>query len=71
MPKEPATLTLSEVKHLRRPFQVQLTEREKSFLIEAAKKAAAEGENWALASFIRDCAIEAGQEILKRRFKES
>lgn len=70
MAKEPSTLTLSEIKRLRRPFQVQLSEKEKAFLIEAAKRSVAEGENWTLAAFIRDHAIETAEEILRRRFKE-
>jgi len=79
MPKEPETLRYSEVRHMRRGFQVMLSEKEKAFLIKAAKEdflheVAAQSddppERWALATFIRNAAIAAAEEILKADFKE-
>lgn len=70
MAKEAETLSLAEIKHNRRAFQTTLTEKEKAFLIEAARRAANQGENWSLASYVRDAAIDAAERELKRKFRE-
>jgi len=70
VPQKPEALPASAIAHFRRSFQVPLTEKEKAFLIDAARESAKEGENWSLAGFIRDAAFAVAKRKLKRDFEE-